>query len=188
MIFSFLLFWDYIIFPLLSNDHVTSFLKCWWFCKMSEPHKVRESPYRVLFVFTVSLQHNLFVCLNAFKLLNWMSKEWRVMLTFFIYICVCVRACACFMCLVTQSYPTLCNPMNCSPLGSSVYGDIYIPYTHTHTHTHTHTQTYKLLFLKKIRLSYFSMHLKVEELYIYGEKSGYLAIWKEKKWIIYEIG
>ena len=94
MIFSFLLFWDCIIFPLLSNDHVTSFLKCWWFCKMSEPHKVRESPYRVLFVFIVSLHYNLLVCLNAFKLLNWMSKEWRVMLTFFIYICVCVRACA----------------------------------------------------------------------------------------------
>ena len=26
------------------------------------------------------------------------------------------------LCLVTQSYPTLCDPMNCSPPGSSVHG------------------------------------------------------------------
>ena len=30
--------------------------------------------------------------------------------------CVCV-------CLVTQSCPTLCNPLDCSPPGSSVHGD-----------------------------------------------------------------
>ena len=27
------------------------------------------------------------------------------------------------LCLVTQSYPTLCDPMDCSPPGSSVHGD-----------------------------------------------------------------
>ena len=27
------------------------------------------------------------------------------------------------LCLVSQSCPTLCNPMNCSPQGSSVHGD-----------------------------------------------------------------
>ena len=27
------------------------------------------------------------------------------------------------MCLVTQSHPTLCDPMDCSPSGSSVHGD-----------------------------------------------------------------
>ena len=27
------------------------------------------------------------------------------------------------MCLVTQSYPTLCDPVHCSPPGSSVHGD-----------------------------------------------------------------
>ena len=27
------------------------------------------------------------------------------------------------LCLVTQSCPTLCNPMDCSPSGSSVHGD-----------------------------------------------------------------
>ena len=26
------------------------------------------------------------------------------------------------MCLVTQSFPALCNPMECSPPGSSVHG------------------------------------------------------------------
>ena len=29
----------------------------------------------------------------------------------------------CCRCLVTQSCPTLCDPMNCSPPGSSVHGD-----------------------------------------------------------------
>ena len=29
----------------------------------------------------------------------------------------------CAVCLVTQSYPTLCDPMDCSPPGSSVHGD-----------------------------------------------------------------
>ena len=29
----------------------------------------------------------------------------------------------CALCLVTQSCPTLCNPMDCSPSGSSVHGD-----------------------------------------------------------------
>ena len=28
-----------------------------------------------------------------------------------------------YMCLVAQSCPTLCNPKDCSPPGSSVYGD-----------------------------------------------------------------
>ena len=32
--------------------------------------------------------------------------------------CVCVGVCV----LVTQSYPTLCDPMDCSPSGSSVHG------------------------------------------------------------------
>ena len=32
------------------------------------------------------------------------------------YICVCV-------CLAAQSCPTLCDPMDCSPPGSSVHGD-----------------------------------------------------------------
>ena len=29
----------------------------------------------------------------------------------------------CVLCLVAQSCPTLCDPMNCSPSGSSVHGD-----------------------------------------------------------------
>ena len=31
----------------------------------------------------------------------------------------------CVLCLVTQSCPTLCNPMNCSPLDSSVHGILH---------------------------------------------------------------
>ena len=33
-------------------------------------------------------------------------------------VCVCVCVCVC----VSQSCPTLCNPMGCSPTGSSVRG------------------------------------------------------------------
>ena len=36
-------------------------------------------------------------------------------------VCVCVHTCMC-ACSVTQSCPTLCDPMNCSPPGSSVHG------------------------------------------------------------------
>ena len=30
---------------------------------------------------------------------------------------------SCYVCLVTQSCPTLCDPMDCSPSGSSIPGD-----------------------------------------------------------------
>ena len=36
-------------------------------------------------------------------------------------VCVCVCACVCVCVLVTQSCPTLCNTMDCSPPGSSVH-------------------------------------------------------------------
>ena len=126
MIFSFLLFWDCIIFPLLSNDHVTSFLKCWWFCKMSEPHKVRESPYRVLFVFIVSLHYNLLVCLNAFKLLNMHASMWMCLCTS--VVCLWVHPCVCLrlllgglrgsvsVCCEGLPHPAL-RSLGCSPAG-----------------------------------------------------------------------
>ena len=37
------------------------------------------------------------------------------------YSLLCVNVCA-VLCLVTQSCPTLCDPMDCSPPGSSVHG------------------------------------------------------------------
>ena len=36
--------------------------------------------------------------------------------------CVCVCVCVCVCMLVTQSWPTLCDPMDCIPPGSSVHG------------------------------------------------------------------
>ena len=36
--------------------------------------------------------------------------------------CPMSHSCA-LLCLVTQSCPTLCNPMDCTPPGSSVHGD-----------------------------------------------------------------
>ena len=46
-----------------------------------------------------------------------------------IYMCVCVCVCVCvsyicqLLCLVAQSCPTLCHPMDCSLPGSSVHGN-----------------------------------------------------------------
>ena len=38
-------------------------------------------------------------------------------------VCVCVVVVMCLLCLVTQLRPTLGNPMDCSPPGSSVHGE-----------------------------------------------------------------
>ena len=38
-----------------------------------------------------------------------------------VYVCVCVSVCVC-VCSVTQLCPTLCNPMDYNPPGSSVLG------------------------------------------------------------------
>ena len=38
-------------------------------------------------------------------------------------VCVCTHTCVCVcVCLVAQLCPTLCNPMDCSPPGSSIHG------------------------------------------------------------------
>ena len=39
-----------------------------------------------------------------------------------IIVCVCLRTHARMCVIVTQLYPTLCHPMDCSPPGSSVHG------------------------------------------------------------------
>ena len=38
-----------------------------------------------------------------------------------VFLCLSLSLCA--VCLVTPSRPTLCNPINCSPSGSSIHGD-----------------------------------------------------------------
>ena len=43
-----------------------------------------------------------------------------------LYVCVCVCVCVCIRMherLVAQSCPILCDPMDCSPPGSSLHGD-----------------------------------------------------------------
>ena len=46
-----------------------------------------------------------------------------------VYLCVCVCVCVCVcararvcVCLLARLYLTLCDPMDCSPLGSSIHG------------------------------------------------------------------
>ena len=58
---------------------------------------------------------------------EWIKKMWGV------YVCICVYICMyvylylyMYVCMFTKSlqpYVTLCDPMNCSPPGSSVHGD-----------------------------------------------------------------
>ena len=54
---------------------------------------------------------------------------WRCFLSLIssllIGVCVCVCVCVCV--LVTQSCPTLCDPMGCSPPGSSVWSGLPFP-------------------------------------------------------------
>ena len=41
----------------------------------------------------------------------------------YVYVCVYVHICvSLYICLVAKLWPTLCNPMDCNPPGSSVYG------------------------------------------------------------------
>ena len=48
-----------------------------------------------------------------------MGQRTQVLIKYDVYVCVCVCVCVCV--LVTQSCPTLCNPMDCSLPGSSVH-------------------------------------------------------------------
>ena len=41
-------------------------------------------------------------------------------------VCVCVYVCVCVCVLVAQSCVTLCDPMGCSPTGSSVHGILQV--------------------------------------------------------------
>jgi len=65
-----------------------------------------------------------------FEWITFKHSLWRISLEDWgkvcIYMCVCVCVYVCMyvyvLCLVTQLCPTLCNPMDCSPPGSSVHG------------------------------------------------------------------
>ena len=51
-------------------------------------------------------------------------KTFYLILLLSLRACVCACVCACTRaCLVAQSCPSLCDPMDCSPPGSSVHGD-----------------------------------------------------------------
>ena len=74
----------------------------------------------IFLVYGMSSQSlNLLVSCKKQKLLIWM--QFGLILSFvFVIECLSVTCCCC---LVAQSCLTLCDPMDCSPPGSSVHGD-----------------------------------------------------------------
>ena len=58
----------------------------------------------------------------TFGLGSWKCSSTSVIRCIAVSLNVCVCVCVCVYVLTPQSYLTLCNPMDCSPLGSSVHG------------------------------------------------------------------
>ena len=60
------------------------------------------------------------------RTVNDLNPEWNISESSIkeLVVCVCVSVCLCVcVCvLVSQSFPTHCDPMDCSPPGSSIYG------------------------------------------------------------------
>ena len=59
--------------------------------------------------------HYIYVCVSLYIYVY-------IYTDIYIYMYVCVYRNHCCYCLVTKSCPTLCDPRDCSPLGSSVHG------------------------------------------------------------------
>ena len=76
---------------------------------------------------TVGKKIDLHPCLHEADILAGDRQQMCYMSVYIACVCVCVRVCvrACVRaCMHAQSCPTLCNPMDCSPPGSSVHGDV----------------------------------------------------------------
>ena len=61
-----------------------------------------------------------------FKIFSLCASSWKFSIALFTSLMILVLA---MLCLVAQSCPTLCNPMDCSPTGFSVHGDSLSKYT-----------------------------------------------------------
>ena len=74
----------------------------------------------ILFKFKIFSKMNLFCWVSGTPPKN--NDTSSTLLHCYIWqMCVCVCVCVC-VCSVAQSCLTLCNPLDCSPLGSSVHG------------------------------------------------------------------
>ena len=91
------------IFTILSlHEHISLYL---FLITVANQYDI---PY-VLTLSSLSLSHLFFDFRSHFYLLKWWTSAW-------VYFIGCVHVCA-------QSYPTLCDPMDCSLPGSSVCGN-----------------------------------------------------------------
>ena len=70
----------------------------------------------------LTTQSNLQIQCNSCQITNDTLYRIRIKTLQFVCVCVCVCVCVSVCVLVTQSYPTLCDPMDCSPPDSSVHG------------------------------------------------------------------
>ena len=84
-----------------------------WMNESSTRHKVKNLGWM-----TIQGKSTPFFSWQDFKYLTLVTMHNFYPLSFFSSYCMCVDVCVC----VTQSYPTLCHPVNCSPPGSSVHG------------------------------------------------------------------
>ena len=80
---------------------------------------VRSRPLVVVLIFIsliISGGEHLFMCLLPICMLSLEKCLYGGLIHFLLFFFIL------YMCLVTQSCPTPCDPMDCSPPGSSVYG------------------------------------------------------------------
>ena len=95
---------DYCIhFP--SDIVSLSCFSCFFLLKLSfNSMHCSSLSFRLIFFFYWSVV-DVQCCVNFFYTAKWLS---------YMFMCMCTKS--------LQSCPTLCNPMDCSPLGSSVHG------------------------------------------------------------------
>ena len=107
-------------------------------CPAAGIHSLPVSLSKSLSVLSVTLAENstLFLALSLFQLNRfwwyWYWKKYKISDFFFnllnlgwdLFLCkLFTESLVCVCALVTQSCPTLCDPVDCSPPGSSVHGD-----------------------------------------------------------------
>ena len=126
-----------IIVVIQSLSHVRRFATPWTAaCQASLSFTISQSWFKLKLIESVMPSNHLILCHtllllpSIFPSIRVFSNELAICIRYTIiryyiwlwHITTIYNICA-VLCLVTQSCQTLCNPMDCSPPGSSVHGD-----------------------------------------------------------------